>query len=90
MRKSTEILNDHVKTLEEMIDIMDDLWEAKKQGKWRAQQDAEVQLINAKQMYKDYLDEYIDRRIETFCIKNGIKRIKFQDFEEQYDNTKNI
>jgi hypothetical protein len=83
MRKSSEIINDHVKTLEEMIDIMDDLWEAERQGKWRQSQDIRAQLQNAKMMYKDYLDEYIDRRIETYCRLNGIQRIKFQDFEEQ-------
>ena len=83
MRKSTEIINDHVKTLEEMIDIMDDLWEAEKQGKWRQAESAKAQLRNAKQMYKDYLDEYIDRRIETFCIKNGIQRIGYQSSEER-------
>ncbi|CAB5220962.1 hypothetical protein UFOVP245_52 [uncultured Caudovirales phage] len=66
MRKSSEIINDHVKTLEEMIDIMDDLWEAERQGKWRAAENARLELYNAKQMYKDYLDEYIDRRIKTY------------------------
>ena len=66
MRKSSEIINDHVKTLEEMIDIMDDLWEAEKQGRWRTAQNAKIELENAKQMYKDYLDEYIDRRIKTY------------------------
>ena len=83
MRKSSEIINDHVKTLEEMIDIMDDLWEAQKQGKWRQAEDCRAQLHNAKQMYKDYLDEYIDRRIETFCVKNGIQRVIFKESEEQ-------
>ena len=66
MRKSSEIISDHVKTLEEMIDIMDDLWEAEKQGKWRTADIARNELQNAKQMYKDYLDEYIDRRIKTY------------------------
>jgi oligoribonuclease (3'-5' exoribonuclease) len=75
MRKSSEIIEDHVKTLEEMIDIMDDMWEAEKQGKWRQVENAKHQLYNAKLMYKDYLDEYIDRRIETFCIKNDIQSL---------------
>ena len=85
MRKSSVILEDHVKTLEEMIDMMDEIWELEKQGKWRSADHARVQLHNAKQMYKDYLDEYIDRRIETFCQHNGIPRKLIVDDDIKYN-----
>ena len=84
MRKSSDIIDDFISSLEKLIDTLDDEWSANKEGKWRQANDLRDRVLPlAKEKFKAHLDEYIDRRIETFCDKNMIQRIKFQDFEEQ-------
>ena len=83
-RKSSEIFNDLINSLEDVIDNMDDRWEAHKNGQWRKEQEFDERLQISKVTFKNMLDEYIDRRIETFCIQNGIRRIKFA--EDKFPN----
>lgn len=84
MRKSSDIIDDFVGALEKLVDTLDDEWFANKEGRWRQGDEIRNSLIPAaKDKFKEYLDEYIDRRIETYCEKNHIQRVKFQDFEEQ-------
>lgn len=72
-RKSTEIIEDLVDSLEEMIDNMDDAWNCDNEGEWRkADLIREMILPRSKDKFKKHLDEYIDRRIETFLNKKGV------------------
>jgi len=67
MRKSSQIIEDLVLSMEEMIDAMDESWEASQQGKWRVKDNIQnITLPRAKERFKEFLDEYIDRRIETY------------------------
>jgi len=67
MRKSSQIIEDLVLSMEEMIDAMDEAWEAGQQGKWRVRDNIQNNTLpRAKERFKGFLDEYIDRRIETF------------------------
>ena len=77
VRKSTEIVEDLIDALEKMIDAQDDMWQEEKHCNYREQNKIrEERLIPAKAEFKDMLDEYIDRRIETYCNKNLIRRTK--------------
>ena len=83
-RKSSEIIDDLVNSLEEMIDAQDDMWEEEKYCNHRERKKImEEKFLPSKDKFKKYLDEYIDRRIETYCDKHHVQRIKFADFEEQ-------
>ena len=69
-RKSSEIIEDVITSLESLIDSLDDEWYANKEGRWRQADDIRnITLPATKNKFKKHLDEYIDRRIETFLIK---------------------
>lgn len=83
-RKSSEIIDDVITSLEALIDALDDEWHHNDEGEWRKADNIRKLIIPpAKEKFKIVLDEYIDRRIETYCDKHHIQRIRFQDFEEQ-------
>lgn len=72
-RKSSEIIEDLVDSLEAMIDNMDDAWSCDKEGSWREADTIRSTLLpRSKERYKQLLDEYIDRRIETYLNKKGV------------------
>jgi hypothetical protein len=67
MRKSSEIIEDLVDSLEKLIDTIDDEWYANNEGRWRQGDEIRKTLIPlSKEKFKKHLDEYIDRRIETY------------------------
>jgi hypothetical protein len=78
MRKSSDIIEDFVTSLEKLIDTIDDEWYANKEGRWRQGDDIRnIVLPAAKEKFKQHLDEYIDRRIETYCNQHHIQRTTF-------------
>lgn len=80
MRRSTEIIDDFIGSLERLIDTLDDEWSANKEGRWRQGDDIRMNVLPVvKEKFKLHLDEYIDRRIETYCDKNHIQRITFTE-----------
>jgi hypothetical protein len=84
MRKSSDIIEDFIESLEKLIDTLDDEWHHNDESEWRQADNIRQNVLpHAKERFKSLLDEYIDRRIETYCDKNMVQRIKFQDFEEQ-------
>ena len=69
-RKSSEIIEDVIVSLESLIDSLDDEWYANKEGRWRQADDIRKIILPAtKEKFKKHLDEYIDRRIETYLTK---------------------
>jgi hypothetical protein len=75
VRHSSEIVEDLIDALEKMIDAQDDMWQEEKHCNYRQQNKIrEERLIPAKAEFKTMLDEYIDRRIETYCDKFRIVR----------------
>jgi hypothetical protein len=75
VRTSSEIVEDLIDALEKMIDAQDDMWQEEKHCNYREQNKIrEERLVPAKAEFKSMLDEYIDRRIETYCIKYMIPR----------------
>jgi hypothetical protein len=71
-RKSSEIIEDVIMSLEYLIDGLDDEWHHNKEGEWRkADNIRNVIIPAAKDKFKKHLDEYIDRRIQTFLDKRG-------------------
>jgi glycosylphosphatidylinositol transamidase (GPIT) subunit GPI8 len=84
MRKSAVIIEDFINSLEKLIDDLDDEWHHNDEGEWRMADNIRNNIIPAsKEKFKKHLDEYIDRRIETYCDRHKIQRVKVQDFEEQ-------
>ena len=70
-RRSTEIIEDLITSLESMIDALDDEWNHNHEGEWRrADNVRQMVLPQAKAKFKAHLDEYIDRRIATFMEKH--------------------
>ena len=70
VRKSSEIIEDFIISLESLIDSLDDEWYANKEGRWRQADDIRHKILPAtKEKFKKHLDEYIDRRIETYLRK---------------------
>lgn len=66
-RKSTEIIEDLVVALEKLIDTLDEEWYANKEGRWRQGDEIRNNLLPlTKEKFKNHLDEYIDRRIQTY------------------------
>ena len=83
MRKSSDIIDDFIASLEKMIDSLDDEWMANKEGRWRQGDDIRKNILPVvKEKFKLDLDEYIDRRIETYCDKHHIQRITFAKEEQ--------
>ena len=72
VRKSSEIIEDFITSLEFLIDALDDEWHHNDEGEWRRADNIRKLIIpHAKEKFKKHLDEYIDRRIETFLEKNN-------------------
>lgn len=73
VRKSHEIIEDFIASLEALIDALDDEWHHNDEGEWRQADDIRNRVIPpAKDRFKKHLDEYIDRRIETYLEKNNV------------------
>jgi hypothetical protein len=71
-RRSSEIIEDLITSLEQMIDALDDEWSRNHEGAWRMADNIRNNVLPAaKQRFKEHLDEYIDRRIETYLAKRG-------------------
>jgi hypothetical protein len=71
-RRSSEIIEDLINSLESMIDTLDDEWSRNHEGNWRMADNIRQNVLpKAKQQFKQHLDEYIDRRIETYLAKQG-------------------
>ena len=71
-RRSSEIIEDLITSLEAMIDALDDEWNRNHEGSWRMADNIRQNVLpKTKQLFKDHLDEYIDRRIETYLAKQG-------------------
>jgi hypothetical protein len=69
-RRSSEIIEDLINSLEHMVDTLDDEWNHNKQGEWRMADNIRHNILpKAKQRFKEHLDEYIDRRIETYLTR---------------------
>lgn len=78
VRTSSEIVEDLIDSLEKMIDAQDDKWQEEKYANYReANKIHDERLVPAKEEFKTHLDDYIDRRIETYCIKYMIPRTTF-------------
>jgi hypothetical protein len=77
MRASSEILEDLLKSLEDMIDAQDDMWQEEKYHNHKQLiQIQEERLVPAKREFKKHLDDYIDRRFQTYIDKYGITKVK--------------
>jgi len=77
MRASSEILEDLLKSLEDMIDAQDDMWQEEKYHNHKQLiQIREERLVPAKREFKKHLDDYIDRRFQTYIDKYGITKVK--------------
>ena len=71
-RRSSEIIEDLIASLESMIDSLDDEWSRNHEGSWRMADNIRQNVLpKAKQQFKQHLDEYIDRRIETYLSRHG-------------------
>jgi acyl carrier protein phosphodiesterase len=74
MRTSTEIMEELIDSLEKMIDAQDDMWEESKYANYREMNKIRDERLDpAKQEFKSKLDEYLDRRIDTYVQKYGIR-----------------
>ena len=74
-RKSSEIIEDVITSLESLIDALDDEWHHNNEGEWRKADNIRNNILPiAKEEFKSHLDEYIDRRIETYLIKYLLKK----------------
>ena len=82
MRKSSDIIEDFIASLETLVDSLDDEWYANKEGRWRQADEIRKIILPAnKEKFKLHLDEYIDRRIQTYCDKYNVQRTTFTDEE---------
>jgi len=71
VRKSSEIIEDLISSLENLVDALDDEWHHNDEGEWRMADNIRKNVLPiAKNKFKLHLDEYIDRRIETYLEKN--------------------
>ena len=74
-RRSRDIIDDVIKSLETLIDALDDEWHHNNEGEWRKADNIRNNILPiAKEEFKSHLDEYIDRRIETYLIKYLLKK----------------
>ena len=72
VRKSSEIIEDFIDSLEKLIDALDDEWHHNDEGEWNKADSIRKNIIPpAKEKFKQHLDEYIDRRIETYLQKEN-------------------
>jgi hypothetical protein len=80
LRESDDILEDLLKSLENIIDAQDDMWEEEKYSNYREiMKIRSERLVPAKSEFKSLLDSYVDKRIESFVRKNYIQTHKFLD-----------
>ena len=71
-RKSSEIIEDVITSLESLIDALDDEWHHNDEGEWRQADAIRKNIIPVcKEKFKIHLDEYIDRRIQTYLDRKG-------------------
>jgi len=76
VRKSSEIIEDFIDSLETLVDALDDEWHHNDEGEWRMADNIRKNVLPvAKQRFKDHLDEYIDRRIQTY-LKKAVINVK--------------
>jgi hypothetical protein len=76
VRKSSEIIEDFITSLEKLIDTLDDEWHHNDEGEWRMADNIRKNVLPlAKQRFKEHLDEYIDRRIQTY-LKKAVINVK--------------
>jgi len=67
VRKSSEIIEDFINSLEKLVDTLDDEWHHNDEGEWRMADNIRQHILPlVKEKFKADLDEYIDRRIETY------------------------
>jgi hypothetical protein len=70
VRKSSEIIEDLIQSLEAMIDALDEEYNHNHEGEWRMADNIRKNILpNVKAKFKSDLDEYIDRRIQTYLKK---------------------
>ena len=70
VRKSSEIIEDFINSLEKLIDTLDDEWHHNDEGEWRQADNIRQNILpGVKENFKEHLDEYIDRRIQTYLKK---------------------
>lgn len=71
-RKSSVIIEDVITSLESLIDALDDEWHHNDEGEWRQADAIRKNIIPVcKEKFKIHLDEYIDRRIQTYLDRKG-------------------
>jgi len=69
-RKSAEIIEDFINSLEKLVDTLDDEWHHNDEGEWRMADNIRQNILpQVKTKFKEHLDEYIDRRIQTYLMK---------------------
>jgi hypothetical protein len=67
VRKSSEIIEDFINSLEKLIDTLDDEWHHNDEGEWRQADNIRKNILPVvKENFKEHLDEYIDRRMQTY------------------------
>ena len=72
-RRSSEIIEDLINSLEAMIDTLDEEWNHNHEGEWRMADNIRHNILpQAKARFKANLDEYIDRRISTYLTKQDV------------------
>ncbi len=70
-----QLFDEFVKTLENMIDAQDDMWEEEKyENHSERRKIYEERFIPARDKLKDALDDYIDDRILKGLKKHGVTR----------------
>lgn len=70
VRKSSEIIEDLIASLEAMIDALDEEYNHNHEGEWRQADNIRQNILpQVKTKFKEDLDEYIDRRIQTYLMK---------------------
>ena len=70
VRKSSEIIEDLIASLEAMIDTLDEEYNHNHEGEWRMADNIRKNVLPyVKAKFKEDLDEYIDRRIQTYLEK---------------------
>jgi hypothetical protein len=76
VRKSSEIIEDFIDSLETLVDALDDEWHHNDEGEWRMADNIRKNVLPiAKERFKEHLDEYIDRRIQTY-LKKAVINVK--------------
>ena len=70
-----QLFDEFVKTLENMIDAQDDMWEEEKyENHHERRKIFEERFVPARDKLKEALDAYIDDRILKGLMKHGVRR----------------